>query len=349
MNNAREKIRVAVAAWEIGRNRSGFGAKVGGLGVVVEELPPELVKVAACDGIKLEVETLSPCFAQYDRSEMSRLPFDIPVTLDGATFSFAIYERMFREPVTFADGDTRLVDFRMVYFWDDWLLNWTTDRALYPSDPRIAARLYAAVSQAMAGYIRRGGFNVVHLHDYHVGLIPFYLGDDVLDKLPVHFTVHNASYQGTVPIGGRGYEFLDSINLPGSLLFHKYFDFFGDLNLMKATMLKVHENGGRITTVSGNLEGTWGYAAELRENMGDLMRRASALKGGPPGEVFLPNRHLDLFERLPILDHQRDERKEQGGEFARTQSRGSAGDPRASGSAQASVQQPRRSGYDARP
>lgn len=275
-------------AWEIGRTGSGLGAKIGGLGVIVEELPPELVKAAAKLGLDLEIVTLSPCFAHYDKSQLTKLDLRLPVTLDGHTFDFEVYEHIF------PDGH------KVIYFWDYWQLHWTTASAIYPSDPLLGLRLYATVSQAMAGYIQQANFDTIHLHDYHVGLIPFYLGDEYLQQTPVHFTIHNATYQGVTPLIGGGYASLDRINLPGQKLFHKYFDFFDNLNLMKACMLKVHETGGKITTVSGDIEGTWGYAAELKQSRAEVEARAWAQKGAPPGEVFVPNRHLDLFEKLPI-------------------------------------------------
>lgn len=282
------KLRVAMPAWEIGRVGSGLGAKVGGLGVIVEELPPELVKAAARQGIELDIETLSPCFAHYDKSKLTKLDLRLPATIAGQTFYFDVYEHVF------PDGQ------KVIYFWDEWQLHWTTANAIYPVDPQMALLLYAAVSQAMAGYIKQGSFDTIHLHDYHVGLIPFYLDDEYLQNVPVHFTIHNASYQGLAPLVGGGYSSLDRINLPGWKLFHHYFEHFDHLNLMKATMLKVHELGGKITTVSGDIAGTWGYAAELRMSQAEVWARAYAQKGSPPGEVFLPNHHLDLFEKLPI-------------------------------------------------
>ena len=288
MPKSKQKLRVALCAWENGRPASGLGVKVGGLGVIVEELPGELVKAAAQQGVDLEVETLTPCFAHYDKQQLTHLDLRLPVTLDGHTFDFEAYEHVF------PDGQ------KVVYFWDEWQLSWTNANAIYPSDPQVGVRLYATVSQAMAGYIKQGQFDVVHLHDYHVGLVPFYLGDAYLREIPVHFTIHNASYQGITPLIGGGYASLDRLNLPGHDLFHKYFDFFDNLNLMKACMLKVHETGGKITTVSGDLAGTWGYAAELREGHQTVWNRAYAQKGSPPGEVFVPNRHLDLFEKLPV-------------------------------------------------
>jgi len=290
MSKAKKNLRVAMPAWEIGRVNTGLGAKVGGLGVIVEELPPELVKAAARQNIALEIETLSPCFAYYDKTNLTRLELKIPVTLNDHLFEFEVYKH------TFPDGQT------VIYFWDEWQLGWTIAPAyIYPSDPEVAFKLFAAVSQAMAGYIEQGNFDTIHSHDYHVGLIPFYLSDEFLARVPHHFTIHNATYQGMYPVYGRGYERLASINLSGEKFFHKYFDFFDHLNFMKAAMIKTHENGGKITTVSGDIAGTWGYAAELRESAAELRARAQAQKWwGPVGEVFVPNRGLDVFEKLPV-------------------------------------------------
>ncbi|MCB9098174.1 MAG: glycogen/starch synthase [Anaerolineales bacterium] len=283
-----QKMRVAMAAWEIGRVKSGLGIKLGGLGAIIEELPAELVKAAARQDIELEIEILTPCFAHYDKSRLTPLAIELPAIINGSPFSFQAFEHIF------PDGQ------KVIYFWDRWQLDWTNATAIYPSDPHMAAKLYSSVAQAMAGYIKQKQFSTVHLHDYHVGLIPFFLGYDCLKELPVHFTIHNATYQGITPLQDGGYASLDRLNLPGEKLFHKYFDFFNNLNLIKACMLKVYETGGKITTVSGDLNGTWGYAAELKLSHEAMWQKAAAQKGSSPGEVFVPNRHLDLFEKLPI-------------------------------------------------
>jgi glycogen synthase len=288
-NQSPKKLRVAMPAWEIGRVASGLGTKVGGLGVIIEELPPALVEAAQKQNIALEVEVLSPCFAHYDKSQLTKRDLTLPVTLEGHTFDFTVYEHIF------PDGQ------KVIYFWDEGQLHWTTKTAIYPNDLQMAFRLFGTVSQAIAGYIKQGDFDTVHLHDYHVGLIPFYLDDEFLERVPFHLTIHNATYQGNTPLfQGGGYSSLDQINLPGEELFHKYFDFFDNLNLTKAAMLKVHELGGKITTVSGDIAGTWGYAAELKQSQAEVWAKAATQKGSPPGEVFVPNRHLDLFEKLPI-------------------------------------------------
>ena len=293
------KVRVAMAAWEIGRTQSGLGTKIGGLGVVVEELPPELVRVAARRQIGMEVVTLSPCFAHYDKSKLTKLDIRLPVRIDNYSFDVQAYEYNFTETVRFPGG-SREVIFKSVYFWDEGQLRWTSARAIYPDDPQVAWRMHAVMAQAMAGYIKQCNFQVVHLHDYHVGLVPLYLGTEYLNRTAVHLTIHNATYQGFVPIVGSGPASLERINLAGEKLY-PYFDHFGKLCIMKAAMLKVHESDGQVTTVSGNLEATWGYAAELRESNFQIMAKAWGQKGSQPGEVFVSNRGLDLFEKLPIL------------------------------------------------
>lgn len=287
-----KKMRIALPAWENGRSGSGLGVKIGGLAVIVEELPPELVKAAARQDIELEVVTLTPCFAHYDKSQMTKLDIALPVTVEGHTFNFEAYEHVF------PDGQ------KTVYFWDAWQLGWTNASAIYPTDPFMAIKLFAAVAQAMAGYIKQNDFDTIHMHDYHVGLLPFYLGDDYLRNVPIHFTIHNGTYHGITPLSGDGYASLSRLGLDKQHdcwhLFHKYFNFFDNLSMMKACMLKVYETGGKITTVSGDINGSWGYAAELRMSHDQVWQAAYAQKGSPPGEVFVANRHLDLFEKLPV-------------------------------------------------
>ncbi len=254
------KMRIAMCAWETGRVSSGLGVKVGGLGTYMEELPPELVKAAARQAIDLEIEILSPCFAHYDKSKFTKLEVRLPVAMGGVTFQIETYQYIF------PDGQ------KVIYFWDSGQLGWTNATNIYPSDHHIGIRLFAVMGQAMACYIKQGNFNTVHLNDYHVGLVPFYLGDDYLKETAIHFTIHNATYQGAfTPIGG-GANLLAQLGLPNGQLFKRYFEYSNALNMMKACMLKVHELGGKVTTLSGDIEGSWGYAAELKQEYKDLFK-----------------------------------------------------------------------------
>jgi glycogen synthase len=293
----KNRLKVAMPAWEIGRVESGLGVKIGGLAAVVEELPPALIDAAARQNIALTIETLTPCFAQYDRSMLTDTGLTYPTYLDGSQFDFQVYKHSF--PLSGEKrGGQRIT---VVYFWNETLLNWTSAQAIYADDPVMAVSLYAAVAQAMAAYIAQGKFETIHSHDYHAGLIPFYLGDEFLNRVPHHFTVHNATYQGLVPVRGNGYHALSRLGLPGPALYHKYFDYFDHLNLMKAVLLKTHEGLGKVTTVSGDLAGTWGYAAELRRSHQEVVERAKSLsQAGYVHEVFVPNRNLVVFEMVPI-------------------------------------------------
>jgi glycogen synthase len=292
-------LKIALAAWESGRTASGFGARVGGLGVVVEQLPAELMRAAARRGLPLAVQTVSPCFAWYDRGALERVGPELPVSLGGRGYAFEAYRRLVTEQVELDEG-LREITLEMIYLWNPELLGDTSPGTIYPEDAWLGARLYAAVSQAMAGWLARHPPDTVHLHDYHVGLIPHFLPPAFVESVPCHLTIHNGSYQGEAPLQGGGYETLDALGLPGAQLFHRYFDHGHRLNLLKAAMLRVHELGGRITTVSGDLEGSWGYAAELRSSRGALLERAASLAGQPPVDVFVPNGGLDVFEKLPV-------------------------------------------------
>ena len=282
-------VRVAMPAWEIGRVASGLGSSIGQLGVFLEEFPPELVKTAAQRGINLEIEILTPCFAHYDKNLLTKLNLHLSATIAGLPLEFDIYEHVF------PDGQ------KVIYFWNEWLLGSTMPNSIYPDDPQKALISYASVSQVMAEYIKQHQFDVIHMQDYHVGLISFYLGDEYLKDLSILLTIHNATYQGVTPLFYDSYTTLSRINLSGEKLFYQYFEFFGNLNLLKACMLKVDEVGGRINTVSGDFQGTWGYAAELKENRTQIETRALSQKGSPPGEVFVPNCGLDTFEKLSIV------------------------------------------------
>lgn len=288
-------LKVAMPAWEIGYAETGLGVKIGGLAAVVEELPLALVKAAARQNLDLTIEILTPCFAHYDRSRLADTGLSFPAYLDGHRFDFQVFKHTFPFPNSEDGGQT------VVYFWNETLLHWTSASSVYANDPVMAVSLYAAVAQAMAGYLAQADFDTIHSHDYHVGLLPFYLGDKYLSRVPHHFTVHNATYQGLVPVHGHGFEALDRLALPGAKLYHKYFDYFDHLNMMKAVLLKTHEGLGRVTTVSGDLAGTWGYAAELRQPHQAILRRALSLSPrGQVNDVFVPNRHLDAFELIPV-------------------------------------------------
>ena len=142
----------------------------------------------------------------------------------------------------------------------------------------------------------------MHSHDYHVGIIPFYLGKEYLYQVPHHLTIHNATYQGVFPPGTGGPAQLERIGLPGKELFTKYFNVNGNINFLQASAALTHETGGKVTTVSGDLSASWGYAAELKLSYEDIIARARELNGGKPvKDVFVPNCGLEVFKEAGII------------------------------------------------
>jgi starch synthase len=291
----KNSLRIALAAWEIGRTTSGLGVKVGGLGTIVEELPPALVAAGRESDQDVEVVTLSPCFGGFDRSRLEKMSRTYVSTVDRVRHEFELYEHRFD------DGQ------RVVYFWNArWLESLGVGGQIYPPDS-YALGTYAAVCQAMAGYLNDEPFDTLHLHDYHVALIPFYLDAPTRGRLPFHLTIHNASYQGAFPTLD-GPRLLESLHVDGSL-FEPFFRFHDNINLMRAGMVCTHQSGGKVTTVSGDLEGTWGYARELRQPESELIRQAGELH--PKLEhlsvdevrhrIYRPAQGLREFHDIPVL------------------------------------------------
>ena len=86
MSTEKPALHMAMLAWEIGRVSSGFGTKIGGMGAILEELPRALIEAAAQQDIQLSIEILSPCFAHYERRQLTRLALQPQVTIGDLTF-----------------------------------------------------------------------------------------------------------------------------------------------------------------------------------------------------------------------------------------------------------------------
>jgi starch synthase len=103
--------------------------------------------------------------------------------------------------------------------------------------------------QAARTAVRQGivHADVVHCHDNHTGFLPVFLKDD--GGPPTLFTIHNLAYQG---IYGAGDFWLTGLD-PKRFYGHSAFEYFGDLNLMKAGI----SFADLVTTVSPS------YAKEI--------------------------------------------------------------------------------------
>jgi starch synthase len=111
--------------------------------------------------------------------------------------------------------------------------------------------------------------DIVHAHDWHVGLTPAYLKAQNAATASV-MTVHNLAYQGSFPAG-----VFPELSLPGNFFGIDGVEFFGGVSFLKAGLVYAD----RLTTVSPT------YASEIQtpefgEGLDGLLRaRAGVLTG----------------------------------------------------------------------
>jgi starch synthase len=190
---------------------------------------------AALRALDVECTVLTPYYPQIHREKVGPKIGEFPVVVGDTA-----------HPVRLLEGDahTVLVDAPVAY-----------DRPGVYDDPRsgegFSDSLYRCVilQQAARIAVRDGliATDVVHCHDNHTGLVPVYLRDD--GGPPSILTIHNLAFQGIY--GGDDF-WLTGLS-PDRFSGHSAFEYFGDLNLLKAGIL----HADFVTTVSPN------YAAEI--------------------------------------------------------------------------------------
>ena len=204
-------------------------SKVGGMADVVGALPGALKRAGAT------ARVLTPYYPQLHRGGTGEEIAAFDVHVGGVD-----------HPVRLLDAGNRVV-----------LLDQPTafDRSGVYDDPHTGEgfddQLFRCVVLCQAARIAlREGYlsaDIVHCHDNHTGLLPVYLSDD--GGPPTVFTIHNLAYQGI--FGADQFEVTGLA--PTRFFGHSAFEYFGDLNLMKAGL----SYAGMVTTVSPN------YAAEI--------------------------------------------------------------------------------------
>jgi glycogen synthase len=110
---------------------------------------------------------------------------------------------MYFEIFSHVFDDCNDLQIKHIYFWNESILGnfgeQDIPQSIYPSNNWEATKIYARISAAIATYITISKSTSIHLHDYHLGFIPFYLRADLIDYSFV-FTIHNGSYQGWLEI-----------------------------------------------------------------------------------------------------------------------------------------------------
>lgn len=278
--------KLVIAAWEIGHPDSGCGVKVGGMGAVLQELPLEMWRFAASTGLNLEIEVLSPCFRFYNSEKFRQ---EAKVWVPHFQIYFDVFSYCFQEY-----GNPRV---KHLYFWNEAVLGDFGDacyvQSVYPGNARDGMRVYSRVSAAMATYLEHTRYDALHLHDYHLGLISFYLEWDANSRLPLVFTIHNASYQGCLEVQDDPQPLMHELGMPGEW-YSRYFESRHNFNALKGIVLKIAEMNGSISTVSA------GYAAELALTDEDIRQKAIS-EGLPyPKKVIIPSGGLAELGRVGI-------------------------------------------------
>lgn len=171
------------------------GGKVGGVGDVVRDLPLAL----AASG--LEVRVITPSYGMFHKLQGTMLYRRLRVEFSGKWFIVKI----FQIPVE---------DHGVEYFVIEHpLLSPSGPGHIYVADEggkpyAIDAAKFAFFSAVVATWVNvsRSPPDVLHLNDWHTGLIPalkeFGSPDLPLAKTQTVFTIHNLAYQGIRPLQG---------------------------------------------------------------------------------------------------------------------------------------------------
>ncbi len=171
------------------------GAKVGGVGDVIRDLP------AAVDKVGWPAVVLTPSYGRLHLLENAREIDPVMAGFRGQDHSVGVYE------IPHANNDVRYIVLDHAFFvptepgivyHDD------TGSRPYATD----ADKFAFFSSASAAWIDAQDElpAAVHLHDWHAGIFAVLREFDPryarLKQVPIFFTVHNLSYQGQRPLRG---------------------------------------------------------------------------------------------------------------------------------------------------
>ncbi|MHA1223746.1 MAG: glycogen synthase GlgA [Candidatus Heimdallarchaeaceae archaeon] len=123
--------------------------------------------------------------------------------------------------------------------------------------------------------------DIIHVNDWHTGLIPFYLKTEfrekkIFQKTKTVFTIHNIGYQGIYPL-----EQIKDANIPEIYLSDDLLGFHGQINFMKAGIVY----SDTLSTVSSK------YAEEIQTK-----------EFGYGLEEFIQSRKEDLYGIVHGID-----------------------------------------------
>src|SRR5438132_7281749 len=172
------------------------------------------------------------------------------------------------------------------------------DGSDWPDNYRRFALLGWAAAELARGADPSWRPDLLHGHDWHVGLAPAYLAASVSEegRVPTVFTVHNLAYRGLFPAG-----VFPELTLPPGFFSVYGVEFFGMVSFMKAGLYYAD----RLTTVSPT------YAREIQTpdfgwGLDGLLRtRADVLTGilnGVDASIWDPRHDIALPQPYGIED-----------------------------------------------
>lgn len=252
-------------------------SKVGGLADVVGSLSAALVRA------RHKVTVVLPMVTGIDPNtfSLSRRLLPLTVALGGLEHRVEIFEGRLATGV-----DVRVLSNPGLFERD----------TLYTDEPDEPMR-WGLLSKAALSLLAHDGeaVDVVHAHDWHTALVPYYLRHGVvsasnLGDASTVLTIHNLHHQGVF-----GREMVGKLELDPAHFVPDGLEFFGKLNVLKAGII----SADRVTTVSPT------YAREILEpDMGvgldgvlrSLERGVRGILNGVDAEVWSPASDM----RLPV-------------------------------------------------
>lgn len=231
-------------------------AKTGGLADVLGALPPALARLG------WDATLVLP---KYRGVDAGTLVDRFPISLG----AFSADVGLFEAPMP---GGARavLVDVPELYDREEL---YSAAGEEYPDN----ARRFAMLSRAALEFTARRGVRpaVIHVHDWHAGLVPVYLktsyaNHPIVGGVPTVLTIHNMAYQGLFDA-----DWLARLGLPRALLAVDRLEFWGQISFLKGGIV----DATLLTTVSPT------YATEIQTPEfgcgldGTLRKRAADLVG----------------------------------------------------------------------
>ena len=171
------------------------GGKVGGVGDVVRDLP------LALSATGLQVRVITPSYGMFHKLPGATLYRSVETGFGGEQYSVDVY----RVPVVDSPVEHFVIEHP--------LLSPKGSGHIYISDKpgrpfEIDAAKFAFFDAVVAAWVNESDSppDVLHLNDWHTGLIPALREsgspDAPLKKVRIVFTIHNLAYQGVRPLTG---------------------------------------------------------------------------------------------------------------------------------------------------